>query len=356
MSERKYYVLCGSNCRYESMTKEQILTAIQQAVSTGEIADVDTGFITTIKEQNRGNALTFWVGTTAQYNAIEEKAEDCFYILTDDTKDADTAAAIDGLRTEIKSILTLVNNQAPYIVTFSGRISPDSADKTFDEIYNAILEGKRVVGRFPWGSGYEYYQLTRYTNTVLSFAHTNNMSYGSILTDQYKTHLVQMNSDGTFKHYEFKAPQKPENYEEYAYNIFNLGNNTDAWQIDDVSYCYRHGNTIFVDFTITVIDDSVKTIEAKGTQSNLRGLQVPPIYINSDFAPIHANVGSIQLYARCKDVDNKNNETTSMHALPAYITEMGDSYAIWVDAADIMSPSATEVEGFTVRGWWIVAE
>ena len=243
-----------------------------------------------------------------------------------------------------------------YIVTFSGRVSPDGADKTFDEIYQAVSDGKEVVAKYPYGNGYEYYQLTRYTNTILSFTHTNNMSYGSILTDQYKTHFVQMKSDGTFKHYEFKLPQKPESYEEYAYNIFNLGNNTDAWQIDDVSYCYRHGTTIFVDFTITPIDSSVKTIEAKGTQSNLRGVQVPIIYINSDFAPIHDKTGSVQLYARCADVDRLNNSTTSMHALPAYITDLGDSFGIWIDSGYIMSNSVTEVEGFTIRGWWIMSE
>jgi hypothetical protein len=87
--ERKYYVLCTNNCKFEGMTKEQILTAITQAVETGEIKDVDTGFITSIKEQNSGAALSFWVGTQAQYNALTEIAQDCFYIITDDTSISD---------------------------------------------------------------------------------------------------------------------------------------------------------------------------------------------------------------------------------------------------------------------------
>lgn len=84
MAERNYWVMCDSNCRYPAMTKEQILAAITQAVENGEVRDVDTGFVTKIKEKNAGVDLTFWVGTTAQYNALAKKEENCMYILTDD--------------------------------------------------------------------------------------------------------------------------------------------------------------------------------------------------------------------------------------------------------------------------------
>ncbi len=95
MSERKYFVLCENNCKFEGMTKEQIMTAIERAISTGEICeDVDTGFITRIKEQNNGAGLTFWVGTSAEYNALDPKINNCFYIITDDTTTKDIEAAI----------------------------------------------------------------------------------------------------------------------------------------------------------------------------------------------------------------------------------------------------------------------
>lgn len=84
---KKYYCFCGSNCKYETMTKEQILAAITQAVSTGSVGDVDTGFVTTVKEKNGGRAVTFWVGTQAQYNALAEKEENCMYIITDSKLD-----------------------------------------------------------------------------------------------------------------------------------------------------------------------------------------------------------------------------------------------------------------------------
>lgn len=101
---RKYYVICANNCKFEGMTKEQILTAISQAVGTGSIQDVDTGFVTRLVEQNKGVALYFWVGTQAEYNAIEEKADDCFYIITDDTAKADIEAAIAAVSDRVEII------------------------------------------------------------------------------------------------------------------------------------------------------------------------------------------------------------------------------------------------------------
>lgn len=95
--ERIYYVICADGCKFESMTKEQILAAITQAVETGEIKDVDTGFVTTIKEQNSGAGLTFWVGTSAEYNALETKATNCFYIITDDTYSDNINTAIEEM-------------------------------------------------------------------------------------------------------------------------------------------------------------------------------------------------------------------------------------------------------------------
>jgi hypothetical protein len=85
MAERKYYVFCDMNCKFESMTKEQIITAITQAVNDGTVGDIDAGFITTLKEQNAGKGLTFWLGTTAEYNAIPDAQKDanCLYIKTE---------------------------------------------------------------------------------------------------------------------------------------------------------------------------------------------------------------------------------------------------------------------------------
>ena len=88
MSKRKYYCFCDSNCKFETMTREQILAAIQQAAESGLVFDPDAAFITKIKETNAGNLLTFWVGTQAQYNALQTIDKNCHYIITDKTDES----------------------------------------------------------------------------------------------------------------------------------------------------------------------------------------------------------------------------------------------------------------------------
>ena len=98
MADRKWYVRCQTGCLAESMTKEQILAAIKQAVEGGSVKDVDTGFITKIVEQNKNTALSFWVGTSAEYNAIKTKEKNCFYIITDDVIKTDLLKEIENLK------------------------------------------------------------------------------------------------------------------------------------------------------------------------------------------------------------------------------------------------------------------
>lgn len=82
MSERNYYVISDDNCLFPAMTKEQVLNAIAEA--TGEtVTDIDEAFITMIKEKNGNRNLKFWVGTQAQYNAIQTPDDDVAYIITD---------------------------------------------------------------------------------------------------------------------------------------------------------------------------------------------------------------------------------------------------------------------------------
>lgn len=95
MSEEKtYYCFCSSNCKYETMTKEQILAVIEQAAAGNLTFDTSAAFITKVKEQNGGGYITFWAGTQAQFNALPTKDPNCFYLITDSTRDADIAAAI----------------------------------------------------------------------------------------------------------------------------------------------------------------------------------------------------------------------------------------------------------------------
>ena len=104
MESGKYYVVGYGNNLYESMTKEEILAAITQAVSTHTIGNVDTGFVTTLKEINNNKGLKVWIGSTAEYNAIQNKETNCLYILTDDTILEDIETLVNDLTTQVNNL------------------------------------------------------------------------------------------------------------------------------------------------------------------------------------------------------------------------------------------------------------
>lgn len=111
MADRKYYCLCDLGCKFETMTKEQILAAIEQAINEGKITNIDTGFVTKLKELNKGGYVTVWHGTTAEYNALTEKDENCIYIKTDDTRLEDIEKAIANLIEEASETISTVNTE-----------------------------------------------------------------------------------------------------------------------------------------------------------------------------------------------------------------------------------------------------
>lgn len=87
------FVRGDNNGLIAGLTEQQIYTAIVNAIEQGTIGDIDTGFVTTVKEKNKGAGLSFWLGTTAEYNALEEYEPDTLYIKTDDTTAQDIITA-----------------------------------------------------------------------------------------------------------------------------------------------------------------------------------------------------------------------------------------------------------------------
>ena len=70
MSEPTYFCFREDNCKFETLTREQIENAITNATGTSTV-DADSAYITKIKESNGNNNLTFWQGTEAQFNALK---------------------------------------------------------------------------------------------------------------------------------------------------------------------------------------------------------------------------------------------------------------------------------------------
>lgn len=86
------------------LTREEITTLVNNIVSTGSVGDIDTGFVTRIKELNKNKALSFWVGTQAEYDAIATKTVNTFYIITDDSYKEDIAQEIADINTRIDNM------------------------------------------------------------------------------------------------------------------------------------------------------------------------------------------------------------------------------------------------------------
>lgn len=109
MSEISYYVLDDNDCKHISLTKEQIYAAIAEAIETGTITDVDTGFVTKIKEMNADKLLSFWIGSSAQYNTLA-KDPNTLYILTDESTLGDAVEQVDALATQLDVFMTNTTN------------------------------------------------------------------------------------------------------------------------------------------------------------------------------------------------------------------------------------------------------
>lgn len=201
--ERVYFCFCADNCKFETMTKEQIINAIYEAVTTGEIKNIDAGFITKVKEQNKGNSLVFWLGTTAEYNAIETKDPNCFYIKTDEDALAGFDALIKTIQESINSLEIRANDfekhagnrKNPHYVT-AAQVGAypaieDSADEgcfyrselEFDGIYDPELEYEWINP--PMYENCSYLTVERYaTDPVyvsrVSFGAMPNNAAGSV--------------------------------------------------------------------------------------------------------------------------------------------------------------------------------
>lgn len=101
----KKYCYCENNCRYETLSKEEILAAIAQAVQTGKIGECDTGFVTTIKTIN-GKGLKFFIGEQSEYEALSEDTKrNLFALITNDTTKEGLLNAIAELKTSHNEII-----------------------------------------------------------------------------------------------------------------------------------------------------------------------------------------------------------------------------------------------------------
>lgn len=93
----KIYALDEGKNSIETMSREQIMTAIIQAVESGTIKDIDEGFITKIQDINHKKDISLWFGTREEFEALNTKAENVLYFITDETTLEDIESLITNL-------------------------------------------------------------------------------------------------------------------------------------------------------------------------------------------------------------------------------------------------------------------
>lgn len=194
------YVICDQNCKFEGMTKEQIYTAIMQAVNEGTIGNIDAGFITTIKTIN-GTPLKFFVGEQAEYDALtDEDKKDLFAIITNDTTKDGILQAIKDLETAAKenaeATARIINAPVARAVnTTSGAITKAG----YYYIYvkeKAYPDCIYPVGVIYWQAGVYVRKIFGYGDFVYSFNMTddgsiNILNGASDVTDDFDIFVNQ---------------------------------------------------------------------------------------------------------------------------------------------------------------------
>lgn len=163
LDEKNVYALDAGKNSFLTMTREQILAAITQAVSTGEIKDIDAGFITKLQEMNKQGVLQLWVGTMAEFEALEEKNDNMLYLFTDDPTVTDIEGELKNLETQIKNIVegNTVVKKAEAAET-AGKATQDGNGKVISDTY--LKQGQRVLAidnmnPNAWDSGSSTYDL-----------------------------------------------------------------------------------------------------------------------------------------------------------------------------------------------------
>lgn len=142
MATPKVYAICDANCRWETLTKEEILAAITQAVNEGTISNVDAGFITKVKTIN-GQALQFFVGTQAEYDALtNEQKKQLFAIISNDTTKEGILSAIEGIK---NGVVTVGHARFADNATNATNATNDSEGRKIEETYSKKFNAVTII-------------------------------------------------------------------------------------------------------------------------------------------------------------------------------------------------------------------
>lgn len=176
----KIYGMCGANCKHQVLSIGQVISLIQE-MAKNEF-QVPTGFIPStavnlVVEQNKGKAISLFVGTQAEWNAWKGNKQNVIRILLDDpltketqemlSKFPELSAYIDRIRTGVGKVKKAEN--ADKVNNLDIKLDEANALK-FDE--NIISYKKRLIGKK--GQEIDTRKLSGGVNTIYQFDETES--------------------------------------------------------------------------------------------------------------------------------------------------------------------------------------
>ena len=138
---RTYYCFCDDDCKFPTMTAEQIIAAIAEATGNTP-TNIDDAFISKIKDANASRNLTFWAGTEAEFNALNVSSLDVICRIDENGK----LYLVSGLEDlTYKQILLMMNPVVTIVTNITGVNPSDYIGGTW-ELYS---KGRTIYGVDP---------------------------------------------------------------------------------------------------------------------------------------------------------------------------------------------------------------
>ncbi len=131
------------------------------------------GYIESLKEMNNGGKFSFWVGTSEEYEQLEEKISGCLYILTDEISLTELSAQIDELKAKIELVTPQVNSNTKNIASIQRTV--DEHERELNLIGDDIAEfwgvaGNAQVPMNPLKKDYKVFLIRSYDITMFAFS------------------------------------------------------------------------------------------------------------------------------------------------------------------------------------------
>lgn len=295
MSGRKYYCYCDSNCKFETMTKEQILSAIAQAAAGGDevvLVDSDTNqkyglyvsngklmmrgtdseagggltidpesaFITQIKEKNTGGMVTFWVGTTVQYNALNEIDPYCIYIKTDDKRYEHIEQSIEDAYNHADNAMTVAQDANEKSASAQSRAQSaiEKAESAWNHAHSAVTDAGEALEK-----------IAILEDAIANHSHQNNgFGYEDTTGDGTSDVTLPLDADGVYivtayhASYKFQTVYVDAKYLQFMTFRENLvqGYQSFRYDLTNESHPYQ---------LCVTIDNNQKTIRFQTTKQSL---------------------------------------------------------------------------------------